>query len=236
MTARSNPVPGVMSAVSTVASVTLTRLGRGKALWIGLLLAALPVINAKIVHTYAEKLRASPSEMFAASLGLLVLLPAMFIGASIGEEIEERTATYLWSRPVARWAVIAGKLCALAPIVIALIVGGWFAAHEIWVGGAPTLTSCVALAAGCLAASLIAAGVASVLPKHGMGFTIAYMFVDIFVGALPFSLRELSVTHQAAVLSQLGDSREITTPAIMLIMASGVWSVIGLLRIQRLEA
>jgi ABC-type transport system involved in multi-copper enzyme maturation permease subunit len=237
MTAARSSIPGTLSTVLTLAGVTLRRLRRGKAMWIGLGIAALPVVNATIVDANQQRFRASPSEMFVASLVLLALLPAMFIGASIGEEIEERTSTYLWSRPIVRWGVIAGKLCALAPIVLVLIVGGWFAVHEIWAGGAPTPLSIVALGAGCLAASLAAAGIATIVPRHGMSFTIAYMLIDLFIGALPFSLRELSITYQTALLSQLGDAPpELAAPAITLLVLSAIWSAIAYVRIQRLEA
>ena len=111
-------VPSTSQAVWTLAAVTLKRLGRGKALWIGGLLAALPVLSASVLH--ARRFAASPDDLFKPTTLLLVLLPAMFIGASLGEEIEDRSSTYLWSRPIARGAVLAGKLCALTPIVIAL--------------------------------------------------------------------------------------------------------------------
>jgi hypothetical protein len=235
MTARSS-MPGTLSTVLTLAGVTLARISRGKAMWIGVGIAALPIVNASIVRANAGRLNASPIEMFSVSLGLLALLPAMFIGASIGEEIEERTSTYLWSRPIARWAVLAGKLCALTPIVIVLIVGGWYAVHEIWADRAPTLLGCVALAGGCVGASLVAAGIATLVPKHGMSFTIAYMLVDLFIGALPFSLRELSITYQTALLSQLGkEPPAIAAPAITLLVLSALWSAISYRRIQRLE-
>ena len=232
-----NAVPSTLSTVLTLAGVTLKRLGRGRALWIGLLIAALPVVNASIVHAYAQRLQAAPTEMFAASLALLALLPAMFVGASIGEEIEERTSTYLWSRPIARWAVLAGKLFALVPIVIALVVGGWVAANEIWTDQAPTLISSVSLAACCIGASLIATGVATVVPKHGMALTIGYMLVDLFIGALPFSLQELSITHQAMQLSYLsGAPPALATAVTAMAMVAGLWSAVALIRIQRLEA
>jgi hypothetical protein len=160
----------------------------------------------------------------------------MFISASIGEEIEERTSTYLWSRPIARWGVIAGKLCALAPIVLVLIVGGWYVAYEIWAGHAPTLASAVALAAGCVGVSLAAAGIATIVPKHGMAFTIAYMLIDLFIGALPFSLRELSITYHTTLLSGLSsEPPQVAAPAISLLVLGGIWSAIAYVRIQRLE-
>jgi hypothetical protein len=160
----------------------------------------------------------------------------MFVGASVGEEIEDRTSTYLWSRAIERWAVLAGKLCALTPIVIALVVGSWLAAMYVLTGAAPPAVSCVALAAGCVAASLTAAGISTVVPKHGMALTIGYMLVDNFVGVLPISVREISITHQVRVLSHLeGGPAVVATPLLALAMIGAVWSVIGFVRIRRLE-
>jgi ABC-type transport system involved in multi-copper enzyme maturation permease subunit len=227
-------VPATLSPVWTLAAVTLKRLGRSKALWIGGMLAALPIVYAAVIHK--GRFSASADDLFARSTLLLTLLPAMLVGASIGEEIEDRTSTYLWSRPIARWAVLAGKLCALTPIVIVLIVGGWYAGVILWAGAAPSLTSCVALAAGCVATSLVAAGIATVVPKHGMALTIGYMLVDRFIGSIPFSLNGLSITNQTRELANLfGGQPAIATPLIAMIAVSGLWGAVGFVRIRRLE-
>ena len=227
-------VPTPLSTVLTLAGITLKRLGRGKALWIGGMFAALPIVFASFAHTWHAA--PSPDVLLNITLLLLALLPAMYVGASIGEEIEDRTSTYLWSRPIARWAVLAGKLCALAPIVIVLIVGGWYAAIMVWTEAPPSLASCAALAAGCVASSLVAAGIATVVPKHGMALTIGYMLVDVFIGAMPFSLNALSITHQTHELANLfGGQPAIVTPLIALLAVSSVWAAIGFVRIRRLE-
>jgi ABC-type transport system involved in multi-copper enzyme maturation permease subunit len=227
-------VPGTLSTVWTLAGITLKRLGRGKALWIALLFAALPVVYATIVRGRGKEI--SLRDLFNVSTLLLAIVPAMFVSASIGEEIEERTSTYLWSRPIARWAVLAGKLIALVPLVIALVVGGWYGGLRTAQASAPLVSSCAALATGCVAASLIAAGIATVLPKHGMSLTIGYMLVDVFIGALPFSLRELSITHQTVVLSRLGLEPPATSGALIAMgIVAGVWGVVSFARIQRLE-
>jgi len=232
-------VPTTLSPVWTLAAVTLKRLGRGKALWIGALIAALPPALAIVFAAtkfHARHAALSPDVLFGISQGVLVVLPAMFVGASIGEEIEGRTSTYLWSRPIARWAVLAGKLCALTPIVIVLIVGGWYAGIIILTQAAPSLTSCVALAAECVATSLVAAGIATVVPKHGMALTIGYILVDLFIGAMPFSLNELSLTNQAHELANLfGGQPAIATPLVAMIAVSSVWAAVGFVRIRRLE-
>jgi len=224
-------VPGTWSTIATLAGVTLRRLRRGKALWIGEVLGALPVVYAAIARS--RQLAGSSDDLFKIWLLLMAIVPAMFVGASIGEEIEDRTSTYLWSRPIARWAVLAGKLCALVPLVIGLFVIGWIATVGVLANELPSATSCIALALGCIATSLVAAGIATLVPKHGMALTIGYMLVDMFIGAMPFSLAELSITHQAAVLA--GPTGAVQTPLIAMAIVGGLWGAIGLLRIRRLE-
>lgn len=233
MTARE--VPGSPAMVRTIAGVTLRRLSRGKALWIGALLAALPAIFAVIFRRWAHA--PAIGDLFRMSTLLLVLLPAMFVGASVGEELEDRTSTYLWSRPLERWTVLAGKLCALAPIVIALVVGSWLAAYRLGLGELPGAASAFALGAGCIAASVTAAGISTVVPRHGMALTIGYLLVDLFIGSLPFSLQQLSISYQVHTLSHLaGGEPETAGPAIGLAAITGVWALIALLRIRRFEA
>jgi hypothetical protein len=225
-------VPPTWAMIRTLVGVTLKRLTRGKALWIAAGLAALPVVFAIVLQAAGRP--ASPSELLAPTMLLFAVLPALLVGASVGEEIEDRTSTYLWSRPIARWAVLAGKLLALTPIVAALIVGGW-AIASAFATRAPSIASCAGLAAGAVACSLVVAGIAVVVPRHGMALTIAYLLVDLFVGELPFSAQQLSITYQTRTLAGLGGAPAIAAPLIGLVVIAGVWTAIGLRRIRRIE-
>jgi hypothetical protein len=225
-------VPPTSVMIRTLAGVTLKRLARGKALWIAAVLAALPVVFAAVLLGRGRP--ASPRELLAPSLLLFAVLPALLVGASVGEEIEDRTSTYLWSRPIVRWAVLAGKLTALTPIVVVLCVGGWAIASALNTG-APSVAGCLGLAAGAVASSLVVAGIAVVVPRHGMALTIAYMLVDLFVGELPFSLRQLAITYHTRALAGLADDAGIAAPLIGLAVIAGVWTAIGLHRIRRIE-
>lgn len=232
--ARAAPAaPGAWSAAWTLAGVTLVRLGRGRALWLCAVIAALPVGFGVIMR--ARHVTPFYNDMFVLWRLILALLAALLVASSIGEDIEDRTGTYLWSRPIARWAVMAGKLMTLTPIVIALVVASWYATVVTWTMSGPTAISCVGLAAGSAAACVIAAGISTVVPKHAMALTIGYMLVDNFIGAWPFSLRELMLAHQTTALAGLGDDAAVITPVIALIAIAGVWAAIGLARIRRLE-
>jgi ABC-type transport system involved in multi-copper enzyme maturation permease subunit len=225
-------VPPTSVLIRTLAGVTLKRLTRGKALWIAAVLAALPVVFASVLQARGRP--ASPSELLAPSLLLFAVLPALLVGASVGEELEDRTSTYLWSRPIVRWAVLAGKLIALTPIVVVLSVGGWVVASVV-AGGAPSVAGGLGLAAGAIASSLVVAGIAVVVPRHGMALTIAYMLVDLFVGELPVSVQQLAVTYHTRVLAGLQGPPAIAAPLIGLVAIAGVWTAIGFRRIRRIE-
>ena len=234
MLARAHAVPSNATAVWTLAGITLKRLGRGKAPWIGAGIAALPLVLAFVGRSRPALV--SPMVLLQLEMVILALLSAMFVATSIGEELDDRTSTYLWSRPIARWAVLAGKLCALTPIVAALLVASWGAAIGLATGVAPPLASCLALATGAVAASLVAAGIATVMPRYGMAMTIGYVLVDTFIGLLPFSAREISIAHQTTVLANLdGEPHTLAMPLITMAVISGLWAAVGFVRIRRLE-
>lgn len=234
MTDRS--VPTGISATATIAALTWRRLLRGRALWVSVMIALLPVLFA-VIH---RRLGMPPKErdLFVFETLILVLLAPMFVASSIGEEIEDRTTTYLWSRPVPRWAVVSGKLCTLVPVTFALLLGSFVIALRAADAGTPSVLGVVALAAGTLAISLVAAAIATLAPKHGMALAIAFLLVDLPLGALPATLQELSVTHQIRALSNLWalGRGSATSGAIGLTVLAVVWGVIAALRIRRLEA
>src|SRR5258706_12391348 len=100
MTAR---VPTAAGAIGTIARLTLVRLTRGKLLWVSLVIAFLPTLLAAAVP---DK-RSLVGLLFGIELFTIAVIPTLFVAPSIGEEIEDRTATYLWSRPLARWTILA---------------------------------------------------------------------------------------------------------------------------------
>jgi len=221
-----------------IARLTLTRLFRGRAVWISLIIAALPLAFAAAIGTKQNSNIAN--DILAFDMLLLAIVPAMFVSSSIGEDIEDRTTTYLWSRPVPRWSVLVGKLIALAPVTAAFMVGSWLAAVFVGSQTMPPVLSTVAIGAGALVVCFVAAGIATLVPKHGMALTISYMlFFDLPVGIMPISLSELSVTHHVRQLSALFPDIGGDPPiggAIGLVALSAVWIAIALWRFRKLEA
>lgn len=231
-------VPTTASVLVTLMGVTLRRLLRGRAIWVVMLIALLPVLFAALARAGGDSGDSDYESVGIVQLIVMALLPSVFVASSIGEEIEDRTTTYLWSRPLARWTIVFGKLLALAPLAAALVLGGWLAANQIALEQPPPLQSVVAFAAGGVAISAIAAGIALIVPKHGMALSIIYLVVfDQIIGNIPASLRAISVNRQVQLLAEIApDAPNLVEPALTLVSIAALWLVIGLLRLRRLES
>ena len=232
-----------MSSMLVIAQLTLTRLARGRAVWASAIIAALPIAFAAILHTKTSaNTRAISIDVVAFEMMLLAIIPPMFVASSVGEDIEDRTTTYVWSRPVPRWAVLGGKLLTLAPIAALLLCTSSIVA--VYAGPRELLSAqtVISIAAGAIALSFVSAGLATLVPKHGMALTIAYMlFFDLPVGAMPISLANLSITHHVRAVSALlgnnpGSETSVLGGAIGLVVVGGIWLVVAVWRMRRLEA
>jgi hypothetical protein len=231
-------VPSGLASTITIAALTVKRVVRGRALWVSFLISFLPVMYAGAMSR--GRARDVGAELFTFEVLILAVLAPMFVGASIAEEIEERTTTYLWSRPLPRWSVLAGKLVALVPVTAGVVLASWLLSSWIAWSALPPARTIGAIAAGALAMSLVATGIATLAPKHGMALTIVYMlFFDFPIGVLPATFRELSIGHHVRVLSGLSSSFDVGTTlsaTIGLVVVGGIWALIAALRVRRLEA
>lgn len=228
--------PGGLQATTTIARLTWLRLFRGRALWVSVVIGLLPVAFA-VIHKRLG-MPPPPGDLFVFETLVMMLLAPMFVASSIGEEIEDRTTTYLWSRPVPRWSIVVGKLCALVPVTFAILLASFAIGMAAAGSGAPTLEAIGALALGSVALCVVSAAIATLAPKHGMALTIGYLLVDLPLGALPVTLREMSVTHQIRAVSGFsgiggGTPTEGLVGLAILVI---VWGIVAALRIRRLEA
>ena len=129
--ARARAAVGAGAAVRAIAGVTWTRLWRGRAVWIAAGIAALPYLLAAIGKAAS---RGGPhpavgqAEVLSLAVLVMAVLPPLLVASAVAEELEDKTAAYLWSRPIARWTVLVGKLVVLLPLAAALVAGGTAAA------------------------------------------------------------------------------------------------------------
>lgn len=224
---------GALGATSVVAALTWKRLVRGHSLWIAAGIALVPVAFATLLRSFELGTHRVIDYLLAVELLVLVVVPALFVTQSIGEEIEDRTVTYLWSRAVPRSAVVLGKLATLAPIAAAFSFASWQVSLTIALGEPPSVQSSLALAAGAVAVSSIAMGISVLAPRHGMALAIGYMVADAWFGWIPASIKNISVTHNAQALSGSGAT---ATAALWICGVAAAWLAVALFQIRRIEA
>ena len=221
---------------STLALSRLTarRFVRNSTPWICAVIAALPIaFSAALRGRHVQLVR-----MFQIEQLLLVVLPPIVIAAAITGDLEDRAATYLWSRPLARWSVVIAKLVALAPFIVALVVVSWLGAIAVGTGHLASGTQLAALAAGTLAAAMIAAGISVVVPRHGMALAIVYMLCDGMIGQLPTRMQligVISVAHDVASLAGVTTGGSSAIAAISLVIVPAIWLTIGIAKVGKLE-
>ncbi|HEY1814556.1 MAG TPA: hypothetical protein VGG74_19525 [Kofleriaceae bacterium] len=221
-----NPPPTRATALSALARVTFKRASRGALPGIAFVIACIPVLAAFVMH--------GRGDAFVFVQLVLVILAPMFIASSIGEELEERTAAYLWSRPVERWAIVVGKVLALAPMCAAFVVGGAIAAGFAGDATLRTAQPIIALAAGSLTSCAAVAGIATLLPRHAMIFAMLYLLLDLGLVELGGSVHIVSIGYATRAAAGL-DSGAVASGAIALAAIATFWLVIAAVRIRRLE-
>ena len=226
-------------AALALARLAIVRASRGKALWVGVALMVLPIIPVVVAASLHEPAREIWEDGFNVCLLVLPILPAILVAASLADELEDKTAAYLWSRALPRWAIIGGKLLGLAPI-IALIMGVgvtaiWAIAGGAGALGADTLVwALLGVAAGAVAASAVSGMWATLVPRHAVAVSVAWLLVlDLPIGALSMKLHYLSASYGARALAGLADRPLDGVIAIAIILVITI--AVAAWRITRIE-
>ncbi len=111
-----------MTAARALVSVTLRGLLGRRRTVLMVLLAALPVLIALIIRLGGGR---SDAPEILDTLVIRTVLPliALIVGtAAIGSEIEDGTAVFLLTKPIARWHIALGKIAVAAGVTAALVV------------------------------------------------------------------------------------------------------------------
>lgn len=194
-------------ATRALAGLALTRAVRGKALWIALALVLLPLIVVGVRVGLGHPADEIWETAFGTTLLVLPVVPSILVSASLSDELEEKTAAYLWSRALPRWSIVAGKLVGLAPIAAVIVVLGLTGAWAL-IGGPSAIPAdtfargVVGMAAGALAGATIAAMWATIVPRHAVAVSVVWLlFVDLPLGTLPVKVHYLSASFAALAIA-----------------------------------
>lgn len=226
--------------ITTLARVALRRMRRGRGLIIATAVLALPVAFAFLLtRQVGDDATGNANKVFAFEQLALAVLAALLVASPLGEDIEDRSATYVWSRPVPRWNILAAILLAAVPVIWLLSTASWLIAHRIASGGLPTPASCLALIAVGGGFAIVASAIAVLAPRYAMALTIVYtLFFDAPLGSMPSAIQNVSLEFHGRTIAELG-IRDPTVPAAnplpAIAMIAGLWLIVALWKVRRLE-
>lgn len=199
-----------MTAISTLADLTLRALlGRRRTLLL-LLLATLPVAVALLARVGGGS--SGDIEEILDTMVIRIVLPlsALVLGTSaLGAELDDGTAVYILAKPIPRWQVVAAKLLVAGALTAALAVGstvvtGFVAAGASGEGLRTTLGYAVAvgLASFAYAALFMALSVMTTRALIvGLIYTLVWegVLASILEGTRILSVREATLALAGAL-------------------------------------
>ena len=231
--ARSSEPLSTWAAIAAMASLTWKRTRRSRTLIISVVLTLLPAAVGGAMRVSELPPAELWSNLLRTELVLLAVLCPLYAAASLGDEIESGTMTYLWSRPMPRWTIAAGKLLALTPIVALMLMGSAVLAMQVARTAMPPASGLQALALGAVTVSIAATGIAMLVPRHSMVVPMAYvLFIDLPIGELPVALYRVSMTHH---LRAIGEGTATAGNVGWLLGVTAVWALLGLWRLRKFE-
>jgi hypothetical protein len=119
-------------------------------------------------------------------------------------------------------------MCA-AYVTGSLIGCGYAGDHALLNAGAIT-----SIAVGALATCCAVAGIAAILPRHAMIFSIIYLLLDLTIGSIDASMHYASLAYAMRTIAGQTGSVALTG-AISMVAISGFWLTVAFRRIARLE-
>jgi ABC-type transport system involved in multi-copper enzyme maturation permease subunit len=174
-----------------------------------LALVALPVVFAFLQVTFERDIELDNymQTMLFVILQLVLPLCALVVGVAVmGDEIESRCVTYLFTRPLPRVVIYLGRLAGHAAaggllITASVLLVAWLIGREVELSGGKIAASLGIALAGFLVYTALFAALRLLLRRAlFVGFILAVIF-EGWVSKLPVSgFANLSVWHHLAVL------------------------------------
>jgi len=155
---------------------------------------------------------------------VMPIVTVVLATASLGHEVEDRTFTYLYLKPMPRWQLAAPKIAA-AGLVSAVIVTGCGFATSIVAPGAETITP-IAIAGGLLVGVLAYTSVfvwAGVVTSYALPIGLVYVFLweAAVVGFMP-GIRWVSIRHYTQASIHGFDDAQFADDAAILDLAQAL--------------
>lgn len=200
-----------MQATTALARLSLRRVLRGKSLWFAVGLGLFPCLLAVAWRANSlDSVEAWDRVTVTVALVMAIVAPIL-VASSLSDEIDDRTAAYLWSRAIPRWTVVSGKLLGLAPIVAGSLVLGltacWLILGAAAAAPGPDFArALVAFVAGAIGCSAVSALIATLAPRFAVPVAVAWLLLlDATVGALDVGLHAITVSFGTKAIARGDD-------------------------------
>lgn len=227
-----------LEATTALARLSLRRVLRGKALWFALGLGLLPCLLSIAWRAHdTAGIEVWDRGITTFALVMTIIAPIL-VASSLSDEIDDRTAAYLWSRAVPRWSVVAGKLLGLAPVVALALALGLTASWGILGGPAAVpvadfARTLLAFVAGAIGCSAVSALIATLAPRFAVPVAVAWLLLfDATIGALDVGLHVITVSFGVRAIAT--GSSGVAGP-ISLVALTALALAIAIRRVERIE-
>ena len=231
-------IPG-LQATGSIARLSAKRVLRSRILIVGIVLMALSFLPMLLGAGKSRSPEFRWEHFLRLASILQMLVVALFSASAIAEEIENKTYSYLWSRPIPRWSVLSGKL--VVTILLGSIVSGTCAAIGFALSGVSETSllfpAIFGLCLGSLTVSCIASCLGLLAVKYSLAVAIAYFLIfDSIIGNMPFALARVSVFHNVSAIAGYGTNAGTTLTSVLWLLGISTFAVtISLWRIARKE-
>lgn len=205
---------GLGEAARIHAELAWTRLRRGRLLWVCAALLALPIAGAGVLTAAGQWGPGLFDSLLELDFRFVVpFVPALLASTLIADELERRTATYLFSRPAPRASMVLGKYAAVAvplavgmAISIALTFAIAMSRDPGDLAGSLGHLARVEVAAvlGIFAYAALAAAVGALFPRHPFVAVVGYLLVvEAGIGSLPIVIDLVAIAWHLRNLADL---------------------------------
>ncbi|MCC6995310.1 MAG: ABC transporter permease [Deltaproteobacteria bacterium] len=245
--------PSVFTGIAVVARIALARLTRGKAFYVSIGLLILPIAIATMVK------RPGTSDAFQISIlaltlqPLILFIPALHCAGMLADELDDRTYTYLFTHPIPRWTLVAGKLLTTYLVLLVGFTLSVLAQYQVFKsGGMPRFLDdgrnyglprvLVATSIGLLGSCCLAAAAGAVFPRRPFAAVFAWILgVEFIIGNIPTVLARVSLgSHIRRVAwGLIGEQKvgmpSVSTSTLRLLELAALFLAIGIWRLSRAE-
>jgi len=246
--------PSVFTAIAVVARIALARLTRGKAFYVSIGLLVLPIAIATMVKRPGTADAFQISIMALTLQPLILFIPALHCAGMLADELDDRTYTYLFTHPIPRWTLVAGKLLTTYLVLLVGFTLSVLAQYQVFKSGGKLLfvlddgrnyglpRVLLATSIGLFGSCCLASAAGAVFPRRPFAAVFAWILgVEFIIGNIPTVLARISLGYhiRRVAWGLIGEQKvgmpSVSTSTLRLLELSALFLAIAAWRLSRAE-